>query len=222
MLQYASTKIKVSVLLGSYAFSAEMPHMRLSKSARDGAASAAAFGAAIGAGAFAASLENSPPIVPALVSSLVLAGIEWKLGIPSPHAESNFDNLASWVASLLVAVLLLAVLAYVMPVGSQFICEPLVPWGISIGIFGAFFSAWIVAGMSVRPSDLRRQPIVRLILFWVAPFYGFFHAPWFLAQQLMLPCPGRPVAQVVIVAATMILAVVAGARVGEWMFGRPD
>ena len=196
--------------------------MRLCKNARAGAVSATAFSAAVGSGAFAASLGSFPPIVPALVSSLVLAGIEWRFSVTSPHAQPNFDNLASWAASFFVAAPLLAALAHVMPGGSQFVCEPLVPWGISIGIFGAFFSAWIVAGMSVRPSDLGRQPIVRLILFWIAPFYGFFHAPWFLAQQLMLPCPGRPVAQVVIVAATMILAAVAGARLGTWMFGRPD
>lgn len=32
------------------------------------------------------------------------------------------------------------------------------------------------------PKPLRISLFIFLAFFWIAPFYGFFHAPWFLAQ----------------------------------------
>jgi hypothetical protein len=59
------------------------------------------------------------------------------------------------------------------------------------------------------------------MLLWIAPFYGFFHAPWFLAQSLAIPCEGRPSAQSAIAAAAMLLATLAGQQLGLWMFPGP-
>jgi hypothetical protein len=190
---------------------------------RAGTLSAIAFGGAIGCAAILTLFDGIPPIVPAFAAGCVLAAIEWQLDIPSPHANVDLtgETLMSWLVAFVLAFAMLAVVALVVPVGAQFVCEPLVPWRISIAIFGAFFSAWIVAAMSVRPSDRRYQPLVRLMLFWIAPFYGFFHAPWFLAQTLVVPCTNRPLAQALIATAVMALTTAAGARVGAWMFDRP-
>lgn len=190
---------------------------------RDGASSALTYCLAIASAALlVSSQQDLPPILPALLASLLLAGVEWGFQRPSPHAivEPTRGNLASWLVDFLLASIVLLVLARIMPRGAQFACEPLVPWGISIAIFGAFFSAWIAAAMNVRASDRRYQPLVRLMLFWIAPFYGFFHAPWFLAQSLAVPCPNRSLVQVVIAALALLISAAIGARVGAWMFSR--
>jgi hypothetical protein len=48
--------------------------------------------------------------------------------------------------------------------------------------------------------------MIDLAFFWIAPFYGFFHAPWFLAQAIVIPCDGRPLAQAIIVMLGMVIA----------------
>lgn len=196
--------------------------MTIRDTVRTATLSALMFAVAMSTAAVLSGMETLPPIVPALAASLVLAGVEWTARIESPHAvvEVTPDILASWLVALIVACILLSGLGYLMPRGSQFTCEPLVPWRISIAIFGAFFSAWVLAGMSVRTADRSRQPLLRMMLFWIAPFYGFFHAPWFLAQSLAIPCEDRSLAQAVIVTAAMFMASVGGGRTGNWMFPR--
>jgi hypothetical protein len=53
-------------------------------------------------------------------------------------------------------------------------------------------------------------------VFWIAPFYGFFHAPWFLAQAIALPCDGF--AQAVVVGIVMAVATHGAHRTAVWMF----
>lgn len=61
--------------------------------------------------------------------------------------------------------------------------------------------------------------VIHVTFFWIAPFYGFFHAPWFLAQTVILPCEERPFLQATIVVLGMGVATVAGRRAATWVFG---
>ena len=151
---------------------------------------------------------------------MLLAALQWKLELQGPYADVELTSgiLAMWGLTSLVAGAMLAALMIVAPQGARFVCEPLVPWRISIPMFGAFFSAWLSAGISIRAPGSRYQCLIPITLCWIAPFYGFFHAPWFLAQSLVIPCPGRPLAQVMIAAAAMAVMALAGARVAAWMF----
>jgi hypothetical protein len=79
----------------------------------------------------------------------------------------------------------LAVFA-VFPGIADFLCEPLVFWRISIALFGAFAMSWLATGVALRSFKLAGL-MIHLVFFWIAPFYGFFHAPWFLARG-RLPC----------------------------------
>lgn len=184
--------------------------------------SGGAFGVAILAGAALATLQTQPPIVPAIVAGVVLFALEWQFKISSPHADMavNVDSAISWSVSFLVAATALAMITALLPSGSAFVCEPLVPWKISIAIFGAFASAWLVTVMRLRTKG-ERAPLIRLALFWIAPFYGFFHAPWFLAQSLLMPCPERSLAQTMVAAVLMGLTAYAGVRVAAWMCQPP-
>jgi hypothetical protein len=110
----------------------------------------------------------------------------------------------------------LAVFA-VFPGIADFLCEPLVPWRISIALFGAFAMSWLATGVALRSFKLAGL-MIHFVFFWIAPFYGFFHAPWFLARTIAVPCAERPFLQAMIAAAGMVLAAHAGHRTGDRMF----
>jgi hypothetical protein len=182
--------------------------------------SALTFGASLASAWLVASPEGVPPIVPALIASLVLAGAEWVSGVTSPHVDVNpsAQTIIRWLVTFLAALGLAAVLATALPRGAHFTCEPLVPWRISIVMFGSFFSAWMAASMTLRTPDSPRYWLIPIVLSWIAPFYGFFHAPWFLAQSLAMPCPDRPLVQCVLAAGAMVIAALAGSHIAAWMF----
>ena len=188
----------------------------------DGVASAARFICAISVAVVLAKMGTLPPIVPAFAASLVLAGLEWVSGALSPPVVPKLtaQELATWCVDFLGSFAVLKLFALMSPSGALFVCEPLVPWGISIAIFGAFVSTWVGAGTRARASDVKYRPLIRLMLFWVAPFYGFFHAPWFLAQSLAIRCDGRSTAELLVVTVAMVLSAIGGASVGAWMFDR--
>ena len=177
--------------------------------------------AALGVAGLLVGAIGGPPLLAALAAAIILAMLEWMLGLPGPYASAELDTLhvAHWATSLLAASICLALLAAVVPVIALFVCEPLVPWGLSIAAFGAFASAWIGRGLLARTGTTDYHPVLHLALFWIAPPYGFFHAPWFLAQTLALPCPDRAIAQAAVAVAAMIAASVGGHRMGIWMFG---
>jgi hypothetical protein len=72
--------------------------------------------------------------------------------------------------------------------------------------------------MTLRTPDSPRYWLIPIVLSWIAPFYGFFHAPWFLAQSLAMPCPDRPLVQCVLAAGAMVIAALAGSHIAAWMF----
>ena len=122
------------------------------------------------------------------------------------------------VASFLAALLGLWGIAKIIPATNSFVCEPLVPWQFSIAIFGAFGMSWLAAATRLRIRHDRSGLVIHLAFFWIAPFYGFFHAPWFLAQTLALPCEARPLTQAVIVGVAMAVAALGGHCTTSWMF----
>lgn len=186
---------------------------------RSGLVAGIVFSVALSSAALLAVGPDMPPIVPALAASLTLAVLGWALHLVSPYAD--LDVTSGWIircvstfASALVALWFLSQIA---PTKVQFVCEALVPWGISIVVFGAFFSAWMAASITLRTANSSMHWLIPIMLSWLAPFYAFFHAPWFLAQSFIVPCSGRPIAQCLIGAVAMVVAAFAGRRVATWM-----
>jgi hypothetical protein len=99
------------------------------------------------------------------------------------------------------------VLQRVFGPGTAFYCEPLVPWRIEIAFTGSFGLAYFTFMALQRRRAWAVYPLALVGLLWIAPFYGFFSAPLFLAVSLNIRCPGRPIVTIVIVAV--------GIRVGE-------
>jgi hypothetical protein len=186
---------------------------------RNATVSAVAFSAALGLAALLNTIEGMAPIIPALAASLLLAGLEWRRTLTGPYAnyEVAANSLAIWGTAFAISLLGLSLVSSVIPSASTFICEPLVPWGLSIGIFGAFSAAWMIAALRFR-GRASLQPLVYVAFGGIAPFYGFFYSPWFVAQTVVLGCSGRPMVQGLLVGAAMILADIAGAWVATRMF----
>lgn len=176
------------------------------------------FVAATGVAGLVAQVSDAPPIFLALMSSLTVAGAARVLQADEPF-DADYRSLrqvATPAASFLTALLALWGLGNVIPATANFTCQPLVPWHASIAVFGAFGMNWLAEAAKLRTS-VPLGLMIHLAFFWIAPFYGFFHAPWFLAQSAALPCDGRPFAQVAVVGLAMAVAAFGGHWTARWM-----
>lgn len=186
------------------------------------AASAAAFIAAVASVGALGRFGHMSPLCLALVSALIAAGSVALLRVPAPF-EARFSRSVDWWrhgADFAMAAIGLWAVVSVFPASRNFLCEPLVPWRISIALFGAFGMSWLARAVSLRAPATRVSLLIFLAFFWIAPFYGFFHAPWFIAQTIASPCADRPLPQSLIAAAGMILAAEAGQRLADFCLGR--
>ena len=187
-----------------------------------GLRSGAAFVGALGAAGLLAQFTHAPPIFLALVASLVTAGIAFALAAQDPFDAdyTRLNQAGAHVVSFLAALIGLWSIAKVAPATRSFVCEPLVPWQFSIAMFGAFGMSWLAAATKLRIPHDRAGLMIHLAFFWIAPFYGFFHAPWFLAQTVALSCDGRPFAQALVAGVVMAVAAYGGHRTAAWMFNQ--
>lgn len=186
----------------------------------EAAASAAAFVAAAAAVGILDHFGRSNTLGLALVSTLIVACTVGMLRIPAP-LEARFRGSADWWrhgSDFAAAAIGLWAVVSVFPASHDFLCEPLVPWGISIALFGTFTINWLARAVAWRAPTERISLLIFLALFWIAPFYGFFYAPWFLAQAIASPCADRPLVQSLIVAIGMVIAAEAGRRLADWLF----
>ena len=183
-----------------------------------GLRSGATFVAALVAAGLLEQFTHAPPIFVALVASLTVAGaaFAWKAQKPFDADYMCLSQAFAHVVSCLTALLGLCGIAVLAPAIGSFVCEPLVPRQFSIAIFGAFGMSWLAAAARLRIPYEWAGLAIHLAFFWIAPFYGFFHAPWFLAQSMALPCAGRPFAQVAVVVLSMIVAGIAGRQIAKW------
>ncbi len=188
----------------------------------EGAASAAAFVTAVAAIGALERLGRTNTLSLALASTLIVAGSAGLLRVPAPFA-ARFTRPRDWVqhgADFAVAAIGLWAVVSLFPASRDFLCEPLAPWRLSIALFGAFAMSWLARAAALRASEERVSLFIFLAFFWIAPFYGFFHAPWMLAQSIVSSCPGRPVLQSLAAAAGMVIAAEGSRKLADWMFGK--
>jgi len=186
----------------------------------EGAGSAAAFIAAVASVGFLNRFGQPNTLGLAFVSTLIVAGAVGMLYVPAPF-EARFSRPVDWWrhgADFGLAAAGLCAVVSALPASRDFLCEPLVPWRISIALFGAFAMNWLARAVALRAPKERVSLFIFLAFFWIAPFYGFFHAPWFLAQTIASSCADRPLAQSLITAAGMVIAAEVGPRLADWLF----
>ena len=186
-----------------------------------GLRSGATFVAALGSAGLLAQFAGAPAILIALVATLMAAGMAFVSAARNPFDSDHFTlgQLSTDLMSFLTAMIGLWGVVKILPALGGFVCEPLVPWNFSIAIFGAFVMSWLSAGLRIRKADAWCGVALYMAFFWISPFYGFFRAPWLLAQTVAVPCDGRPVLQALAVVLSMAVATIAGRRVSTWMTG---
>ena len=145
-----------------------------------GLRSGATFVVALGAAGIIAQFTHAPPIFPALIASLVAAGMAFTFGAQDPFDAdyASLSQISAHLVSSLAAIAGLLVIVNMEPAVGSFVCEPLVPWQSSIAIFGAFGTSWLSRSTNSKSelSDWANDPFG---IFLDRPFYGFFHGPWF-------------------------------------------
>jgi hypothetical protein len=107
---------------------------------------AAAYVGAPGAVGVVGALGGASPLGLAVAATLTAAGVAHLLQAPAPF-ETDLTRPVDWlrggITTLASCVGALAVLA-VFPEIADFLCEPRVPWRISIALFGALAMSWLV------------------------------------------------------------------------------
>jgi hypothetical protein len=179
----------------------------------------AAHGSVVGLTAFSAL-----PLLTALVSTLVFAGISLAYGRrtdalvgPPPGRLPE-----SVVADVVVLVGVGAggwLSGRALGTGAVFYCEPLVPWRIEIALLGSFGVAYVTGMAGQRGRAWATYPLAVLALLWIAPFYGFFSAPLFLGVSLTAMCPGRPIVSVILAALGLRVGEQVGRAAARWISG---
>ncbi len=167
-------------------------------------------------------LDAPVPLLNAMLTTLAFS-CAW-VGL-SPSASVNAALLRTslrahlYVAALTAVGILLGVhlIAAVLGEARSFYCNPAAPFQIEIAIFGSF-----AVGLCTRIAAARGQaqlvyPLTLVAFFWIAPFYGFFQGPVFLATGLVAGCGDRGAIPILLAAPAMILTERLGNKLGAWM-----
>lgn len=139
----------------------------------------------------------------------------------SAHAKRS-PAFAAEVAFLMVgtvgSLLGLAVVELLIGTSKDFYCAPEVPWRVDVAAFGGFALGLLDMMVRRHGQASALSPAVYLGFFWIAPWYGYFHAPAFLAQVIIYPCEGRSLMTIVLSVIMMAASHVIGRRLAAWFF----
>lgn len=105
---------------------------------------------------------------------------------------------------------------------TEFYCTPLVPWRIEIAIFGSWAIGMLTAMAGFRGYGPAAYSLTIIGLAWIAPFYGFFSAPVFLAMNLSTKCPDKTMLAISVAALGMLVGARIGSLIAAWFYERPS
>jgi hypothetical protein len=163
---------------------------------------------------------SQAPLLTAIVSSLVFAAVI--LAYTSRRRSNLESSTPPALLQLQTAGLALLTIAtgawltrWLLGTGAAFYCEPRVPWRIEIALFGSLAVGYLTSMARTRRRAWVVYPLVMVASLSIAPFYGFFSAPLFLAVSLSSMCPDRPITTVLLTA----LGMIAGEQGGRGLVG---
>jgi len=162
------------------------------------------------------------PLLAAMLATLAFC-CAW-VGL-SPSASVNTALLRTSVRGYLCAAAVTAagvfvgirLIAAVLGDAPSFYCNPAVPFRIEIAIFGSFAVGFCTRIAAARGQAQLIYPLILFAFFWIAPFYGFFQGPVFLATYVVTGCGDRGAISILLVASAMILTERLGKGLGGWM-----
>lgn len=180
----------------------------------------AAHGSVVGLTAFSV----PPPLLTALVATLVFAGISLAYGrltgaLVGPSPGRLLGRVLTDAVVLMIVGAGCWLIGRALGTGATFYCEPLVPWGIEIALVGSFGVAYLTGMARQRGRAWAAYPLAVLALLWIAPFYGFFSAPLFLGVSLTAICPGRSIVSLILAALGLRVGEQVGLAAARWISG---
>jgi hypothetical protein len=174
------------------------------------------------------------PLTAALAASIVFALVTAAGPVPrnatvrheglKPIIATIFSHISK--ASAIFVPTLIAVLIVLWPMtaifghATDFYCTPAVPWRIEIVVFGAFVISMLKHMAGRLPYANTLEILIYVSLFWIAPFYGFFSAPYFLGMNIVAPCPDRRILEIILASAAMVMASALAEAVGAFLRSR--
>lgn len=183
--------------------------------------------AALAAYAVTIALVSFAPLLTALAATLTFAAA-WLHGGRDAAAKSDpavpGTALGLYTAIFTTAGVLLGAWMIAVVIGSSgaFYCGPAIPWRIEIAFFGSFTIGILTRMAHARKLARLAYPLILLALFWIAPFYGYFSGPVFVALALITDCANRPIIQVCLAALGMGAGNVIGNMLAVWLLATRD
>ena len=165
------------------------------------------------------------PLTLALAATLLFAIPLLAVAIvpTSVHLERS-PALAAEVAFLVIgtagSLLGLAVVVQLIGTAQDFYCAPEVPWRVEIAAFGGFALGLLDTMFRRHGQVSALSPLVYLGFFWIAPWYGFFQAPAFLAQAIFYSCEERSLMTIVLSVIMMAASQLCGLWLAAWFSKR--
>jgi hypothetical protein len=167
-------------------------------------------------------LAAPAPLLTAMLATAAFAGV-W-LGLSRRPSAATPSVRSGWgeplyAAGITTTAVFLGsrLLAGVFGDGRAFYCEPAVPWRIEIAIFGSFAIPFLTRMAEVRGRARLVYPLTLIAFLWIAPFYGFFVGPVFLAIGLVAGCADRSLISVLLAGLGMIVGERLGIRLAAWL-----
>ena len=162
------------------------------------------------------------PLLTAMLATFAFAGV-WLglsrgLGAEAPWSRSA-PGLNLYAAGLTALAVFVGarLLAGIIGDGHAFYCEPAVPWRIEIAILGSFAVAVLTRIAEARGRMRLVYPLILVAFLWIAPFYGFFTGPVFLAVGAVAGCQERSLLSVLLTGFGMIAGQQLGNMLGAWL-----
>lgn len=170
-------------------------------------------------------LVTPAPLLTALIATLVFAAVSIgctpKRGtIVKGSPQPAFLQLQAQGLAVVAIGASVWLIGHMFGTGTEFYCEPFVPWRIEIALFGSLAVGILTTMPAARRLEWAVYPLTMIAFLWIAPFYGFFSAPLFLGISLNNMCPDRSVAAVVLAALGMFVGGQIGHAVARWIHNR--
>lgn len=172
-------------------------------------------------------LAAAVALVTAMLATIAFAGM-WlglsrRAGADAPSLQSSLRS-HLYTAALTMAGVFLGgcVIAAAFGEARSFYCDPAVPWRIEIAIFGSFAVGFWTRMAGARGRARLVYPFTLIAFLWIAPFYGFFSGPVFLAIGVLVSCVNRGFFPVLLAAFGMIVGERLGHGLGVWLSSPRD
>ena len=173
---------------------------------------------------------GAPVLLTALIGTIAMSSVMVALGRDPEPAARNLARFltgqapgesASGISQAIAlsgASVGLVSAAGLSGAAAGFFCqEQQVPFNALIPSCLAFAAGFLGRALEIRRDQAEISVFAGIAFFWIAPFYGFFMPPVFLAVSLGARCVQYTAGNIAIASVLLLLGAWAGRRVADWL-----